>query len=132
MSEVRQATNVASATDNTPLPESNADSVTFSKLMVAVYGDMGKFGLGPDSVIQKTYTDRPLDLPAVDIFDTKKIPIIASDTPSDQPGQLDLPFKVEPPALRYEGDGYTVAIAPTGDPLKKQGGIEVSGTFSNP
>ena len=135
MTDVRQQNDNSKVLDKAPSPAAAGEDGALSKLLNEVYKDLGKLGLGPLSNVRETAmtaeappTDAPL-LPPVDLFDTAKLPEAAPKPPVDAQNPIQLPIKLEMPALKFEGDGYSVSVSPTGNPLKQKGGIQVAGTF---
>jgi|GEM_PF-6107316 len=138
MADTQQPPDSAKVADKPQGSASDGEAGALSKMLNDVYAELGKLGIGPQSTVKETTlkceipTDKAL-LPPVDLFDGAKMPVTeaAPTAPADATSPLQLPFKLEMPALKFEGDGYSVSVAPTGNPLKHKGGIEVTGTFSS-
>ncbi|MBS2006568.1 MAG: hypothetical protein JST01_05985 [Cyanobacteria bacterium SZAS TMP-1] len=118
-----------------PVVTPTGEQSTMRAFLEEAYAELGKLGIGPLSTVKEMEALRTQDseaLPPVDLFDSGKLPM--PDAPvaavTDGVGKLILPIKLEMPALKFEGDGYSVSIAPTGNPLKHKGGIEVKGAFT--
>jgi len=137
MADNRQPSESPTVADKPQHSSAAGEVGALSKMLNDVYAELGKLGIGPQSTVKDVTlkceipTDKAL-LPPVDLFDGKlPVPEAAPKAPAEGTSPLQLPFKLEMPALKFEGEGYSVSVAPTGNPLKHKGGIEVTGTFSS-
>lgn len=112
-------------------PEQQVESDAISKIVDEIMQSFGHLGIGSGQFIlpeAATVPFRASTLPLVEIVDPS-LPMpaaAATDSPTAGKSLIELP----PAPIHIEAeDGSTINAYPTGNPLKKEAGIEVSGTF---